>query len=61
MIQKALDLKKTIEFKNVSFFDDEKLDGIKNINLNFNKGDKIGIIGPTGSGKSVAQFINRIG
>lgn len=55
--KKSLDLKKTIEFKNVSFFyDDEKLDGIKNINLNFNKGDKIGIIGPTGSGKST--FIN---
>lgn len=44
---------KNIEFKNVSFrypFDD--FDVIKNINLTINAGETIGIVGPTGAGKS---------
>lgn len=44
---------KKIEFKNVSFkypFDD--FDVIKNINLTINAGETIGIVGPTGAGKS---------
>ena len=46
-----------IEFNNVSFFyDDEKKNGLENINLTINKSDKIGIIGQTGSGKTT--FIN---
>ncbi|MGL5020967.1 MAG: ABC transporter ATP-binding protein [Mycoplasmatales bacterium] len=43
----------TLEFKDVSFkypFDDYPT--IKNINLTINKGETIGIVGPTGSGKS---------
>ncbi|MDD3171296.1 MAG: ABC transporter ATP-binding protein [Bacilli bacterium] len=42
-----------IEFKNVSFkypFDDHEI--IKNINFTIAKGETIGIVGPTGSGKS---------
>lgn len=44
---------KTIKFNNVSFrypFDD--FDVIKNINLEINSGETIGIVGPTGAGKS---------
>ncbi|HRT69547.1 MAG TPA: ABC transporter ATP-binding protein [Bacilli bacterium] len=42
-----------IEFKNVSFkypFDHHEI--IKNINFTINKGETIGIVGPTGAGKS---------
>ncbi|WP_073508343.1 ABC transporter ATP-binding protein [Streptobacillus notomytis] len=40
-----------IEFKNFSFsYDDEQV--LKNINLIINKGDTIGIVGKTGSGKT---------
>lgn len=48
----VLDFEK-IEFKNVSFkypFDDVEV--IKNINLEIKKGETIGIVGPTGAGKS---------
>lgn len=48
----VLDFEK-IEFKNVSFkypFDDTEV--IKNINLEIKKGETIGIVGPTGAGKS---------
>lgn len=48
----VLDFEK-IEFKNVSFkypFDDAEV--IRNINLEIRKGETIGIVGPTGAGKS---------
>ena len=44
---------KNIEFKNVSFSYDIKSPLVLNkINLNFAKGDKVGVIGESGSGKS---------
>lgn len=54
-IEKAKDIVdfNTIEFKNVSFkypFDDEAV--LKDINMTIKKGETIGIVGPTGSGKT---------
>jgi ATP-binding cassette, subfamily B, multidrug efflux pump len=43
----------TIEFDNVSFdYPDTGIKALKNINLKINKGNKIAIVGRTGSGKS---------
>ena len=47
---------KKIEFRNLSFSYDQKNINLKNINLKIERGDKIGIIGLSGSGKST--FIN---
>ena len=48
-----LDFKKSIKFDNVSFSYNKKgTPIIKNLNLEIHKGQKIGIIGSTGSGKS---------
>jgi subfamily B ATP-binding cassette protein MsbA len=44
-------LKEKIEFKNVGFYYNSKL-VLKNINLVVKKGDRIGIVGKTGSGKT---------
>lgn len=42
-----------IEFKNVSFkYPFDEVEVIKNINLEIKKGETIGIVGPTGAGKS---------
>ena len=42
-----------IEFKNVSFkYPFDEIEVIKNINLEIKKGETIGIVGPTGAGKS---------
>ena len=45
----------SIEFKNVSFsyVDDKKKECLKNINLSIKSGETVGIIGGTGSGKSI--------
>lgn len=48
----------SIEFKNVSFSYDGTSDTLRNINLSINKGEKIGIYGPSGGGKST--FVNLI-
>ena len=53
----------SIEFKNVSFkySKDSENDVLENINLKINSGDVIGILGPTGSGKtSLVQLIPRL-
>jgi len=53
-------IKGKIEFKNVNFEYDKNKTFLKNINLQIKKGEKIGIIGLTGSGKStILQLINR--
>jgi ATP-binding cassette subfamily B protein len=45
-------LKGRIKFNNVSFSYDDEEPVLKNVNLEVNTGETIGIIGPTGSGKS---------
>ena len=48
---KNYNLKKSIKFKNISFgYNDRSI--LKNFNLHINLGEKIGIIGTTGSGKT---------
>ena len=42
----------TIEIKNLNFYYDKNKQVLNDINLNISKGEKIGIIGKTGSGKS---------
>jgi ATP-binding cassette subfamily B protein len=51
-IQYDITFKKGIEFKNVVFSYSSETTILKNINLKFNVGSKIAIIGPSGSGKS---------
>lgn len=54
-IEKAVPLKKfkKLEFKDVTFrYPNDEFDTIKNFNFVINKGETIGIVGPTGSGKS---------
>ena len=49
----TLSFEESISFKNVSFrYTDETPWILKNVNLNFKRGEKVGIIGVTGSGKS---------
>jgi ATP-binding cassette subfamily B multidrug efflux pump len=51
--ENIIDKINTIEFRNVSFtYQDTKIKALKNINLTINRGEKIAIIGKTGSGKS---------
>ena len=45
-------LKGDIKFKNLTFSYDGKKDVLKNINLNVKPGQVVGIVGPTGSGKT---------
>jgi len=50
--RKGLTFKNKIELKNLNFSYVGNKNVLKNLNLNINKGDRIGIIGETGSGKS---------
>ncbi|MCQ3915335.1 MAG: ABC transporter ATP-binding protein/permease [Mycoplasmoidaceae bacterium] len=52
-----------IEFKNINFryFDDAKQNVLKDINLKIKHGEMVGIVGPTGSGKtSLINLISRL-
>ena len=59
---KRIILQGKIEFKNVFFkYSDTKIQGMENISFTINPGDSLGIIGPTGSGKStIANSILRL-
>lgn len=59
---KEIILKGTIEFKNVDFtYPHTGIHAIKNFSLQINKGDKVAVIGKTGSGKStIAQLMLRM-
>ena len=51
--KKDIAFNKIIEFKNVSFHYDESEKNIfENVNISINKGDVIGIVGPSGAGKT---------
>ncbi len=51
----------TIEFKNVSFRYDLKNWVLKNINFKISRGEKWGLVGPTGSGKTtIIKLLNRL-
>ncbi len=53
-------IKGNIEFKNVSFSYNGKNDVLKNFNLKISAGEKIGLVGTTGSGKStILSLITR--
>ena len=46
-----------LSFKNISFqYPNSNKNILDNISLNINKGDKIGIVGPSGSGKAPYRF-----
>lgn len=51
-VDEISNLKGHIEFKNLSFSYDGKKDVLKNINLDVKPGEVVGIVGPTGSGKT---------
>jgi ATP-binding cassette subfamily B protein len=59
---KEIILKGKIEFKNVDFtYPHTGIHAIKNFSLQINKGDKVAVIGKTGSGKStIAQLMLRM-
>ncbi len=58
-IKKGIENTPKIQFNNVSFsYEDSNEDSLSNISITINKGETIGIIGGTGSGKST--FINLI-
>jgi len=59
-IEKSEDLEKIIEFRKVFYGYHKNSYALKDINLTINKGEKVGIIGVTGSGKStLIKLINR--
>ncbi len=57
---KTIDLINEIEFKNFSFSFDNENDVLKNINIKIKSGEKIGLVGSVGSGKStlIRFFVN---
>lgn len=59
---KRITVKGNIEFDNVSFtYPDTGVQALKNVNLQVNSGEKIGVIGKTGSGKTtIANLLFRL-
>lgn len=59
---KQITVKGNIEFDNVSFYyPDTGIQALKNLNLTVKSGDKVGIIGKTGSGKTtIANLLFRL-
>lgn len=51
-----------IEFKNVSFiYDDTNIEALKDVSFSLNKGETLGVLGKTGSGKSsILALISRL-
>ena len=50
---KKLNIKGYVEFKDLNFYyEDTKINALKNVSFKINKGESFGIIGPVGSGKS---------
>ncbi len=47
-----LELKSSIEFKNLSFYYEKEKPIIKNLNFSINRGETVAFVGPTGSGKT---------
>ena len=59
-INLPLNIKGEIKFKNVSFYYEKNNFVLKKINLNIQSGEKVAIVGHTGSGKStIINLINR--
>lgn len=56
------EIKGKIEFNNVSFtYEDTNIEALKNISFSINKGETLGILGKTGSGKSsILALISRL-
>ena len=59
---KNIDIKGKVEFKNVSYkYTESNIKAIKNVNFKIEKGESLGIVGSTGSGKStIANLIPRL-
>ncbi|MCM1053829.1 MAG: ABC transporter ATP-binding protein/permease [Ruminococcus sp.] len=57
---KKISIKGSVEFKNVKFSYDNKKTILEDLNLKINKGEKVGLVGETGSGKStILSLISR--
>lgn len=57
-VEEPLDTIDSIELKDVTFtYENTGIVALKNINFTINKGDKIGIVGKTGSGKSTILYL----
>ncbi len=59
--QKTVNFTKQLEFKNVNFtYEDTDIQAVKSVSFSIHKGQKIALVGRTGSGKSsIASLLNR--
>ncbi|EPP31943.1 ABC transporter family protein, partial [Chlamydia psittaci C1/97] len=59
--QEFLGLTRNLEFRDVSFSYDNERKVLKNLSFTINKGEAIGIVGPTGSGKTtISKLLPRL-